>query len=72
MSIMDNEGHDPQGLGNIVSRYEMNRVSVERAELLAALKSVMDQTNAIQHDKETRLNDIFDIASAAVRKVCAP
>lgn len=38
-------------------------------DLLAALKSVRDQTNAVQHSQETRLNDIYDIANAAIEKV---
>lgn len=43
-------------------------VNRERADMLEALKAARDHTNAIQHSQETRLNDIYDILSAAITK----
>ena len=36
--------------------------------LLEALKAIRDQSIAVQHSQETRLDDIFDIAKAAIAK----
>lgn len=46
---------------------ELDKRSI-REELLAALIEARDQTNMIQHSQETRLNDIYDILSAAIAK----
>jgi hypothetical protein len=37
MSILDNEGHDPNGLGNTPSRTEIEQLRAENAELRLAL-----------------------------------
>lgn len=36
------------------------------ADMLEAMKAARDQTLAIQHSQETRLNDIYDILNAAI------
>lgn len=38
----------------------------DNAALLEALKAVADMTIAVEQTQETRLNDIFDIARAAI------
>lgn len=47
---------------------ELADIAIQRAELLAALIEIRDQTTAIQHSQETRLDDIYDIATAAIKK----
>lgn len=36
--------------------------------MLAAMKAARDQTSAVQHSQETRLNDIYDILDAAIEE----
>lgn len=43
----------------------------QRDDMLDTLRAIRDQTNAVQHSQETRLNDIYDIAEAAVVKAGA-
>lgn len=40
MSILDNEGHDPNGLGNRPSWDEIRRLNAEIERLRAALKQI--------------------------------
>lgn len=47
---------------------ELREIFIERAEMLAALKAIRDQTEATQHSPETRLYDIYDIANIAIDK----
>ena len=50
MSILDNEGHDPQGLGNSVTARAMQRVREEwEAPLRAEIERLRQRVEALEH-----------------------
>ncbi len=52
-----------------LTRAYMRITAAAAFDLLSAMKAARDQTNAVQHSQETRLNDIYDILNEAIIKV---
>jgi hypothetical protein len=50
MSILDNEGHDPQGLGNTPSRSELSRLRADNERLRAEGKRFADWIDQLYSD----------------------
>jgi hypothetical protein len=49
MSILDNEGHDPQGLGNTPSRSELSRLRAENERLRDELRFAKSEFQCLRN-----------------------